>query len=128
MGFSLLALIFFSSGIFSRASVSFYPDSKCDSTCSRQLLCVYTEHVCYLGAENLINEKKSFQKHWCHLPTMLHVLWFVHANGKFDLEVIWATFVHGHLVELRLFWTVGSWMEHNLENEQDEYMRATRVI
>lgn len=51
-----------------------------------------------------------------NLPTMLHVLWFVHANGKLDLEVVvWTTFRHGHLVELRLLGTVGSRMEHNLE-------------
>lgn len=52
---------------------------------------------------------------------MLHVLWFVHANGQFDLEVIvWAAFRHGHLVELRLFGTVGSRMEHNLEEANNK--------
>lgn len=70
----------------------------------------------------------SFQSHrghqhvgsYCDLPTMLHVLWFVHADGQFDLQVIvWAAFRHCHLVELRLLGTVGSWMKNNLEQSHN---------
>lgn len=52
-----------------------------------------------------------------NLPTMLHVLRFVHANGQFDLQIIWTTFGNSHLVKLRLLRTVGSRMEHHLEAE-----------
>lgn len=48
---------------------------------------------------------------------MLHVLRLVHANGQFDLQIIWTTFGDGHLVELGLLRTVGSGMEHHLEAE-----------
>lgn len=59
--------------------------------------------------------KNLLQISHCHLPTMLHVLWFVHANGQFDPEVVVRTaFRHRHLVELRLLGTVGSRVEHNL--------------
>ena len=73
----------------------------------------------------------SFQNHWdhqhaeshCHLPTMLHVLWFVHADGQFDLEVVVLTaFRHRHLVQLRLFGTVGSRMEHNLQQSHNNHV------
>lgn len=57
----------------------------------------------------------SSTKKCCHLPTMLHVLWFVHTNSQFDLEVtVWTAFSHRHLMELTLLGTVGSWVENNL--------------
>lgn len=37
----------------------------------------------------------------CHLPTMLHVLWFVHTYGQFDLQIlVRACLGHSHLMEL----------------------------
>lgn len=52
---------------------------------------------------------------------MLHVLRFVHADGQLDPQVaVRAAFGHGHLVELRLFGTVGGWMEHHLEAPQSQ--------
>lgn len=51
-----------------------------------------------------------------NIPTMLHVLRFVHANGQLDSEVaVGTTFGHAHLVKLRLLWTVGGWMQHDLQ-------------
>lgn len=53
---------------------------------------------------------------------MLHVLRFVHANGQLDSEIaVGTTFGHGHLVKLGLLWTVGGWMQHDLQ-------RNTRVM
>ncbi len=59
-------------------------------------------------------------KFWgCHLPTVLHVLWFVHTDSQFDLQVIWATFSNSHFMELTLFGTVGCWMQYNLESHYE---------
>lgn len=50
-----------------------------------------------------------------HLPTMLHVLWLVHAYGEFDPQIlVGAGLGHGHLVELRLLGAVGSRVEDDL--------------
>lgn len=49
------------------------------------------------------------------LPTVFHVLWFVHANGQFDLQVlVGARLCHSHLMELRLLGAVGGWVEDDL--------------
>lgn len=51
-----------------------------------------------------------------NLPTMLHVLRLVHANGQLDSEVaVGTTLGHAHLVELGLLGTVGGWMQHDLQ-------------
>lgn len=35
-----------------------------------------------------------------HLPTVFHVLWFVHTYGQFDLQIlVGARLGHGHLME-----------------------------
>lgn len=50
-----------------------------------------------------------------NIPTMLHVLRFIHANGQLDFEVaVGTTFGHGHFVKLGLLWTVWGWMQHDL--------------
>lgn len=48
---------------------------------------------------------------------MLHVLRLVHADGQFDLQIIWTTFGDGHLVKLGLLRAVGGGVEHHLEAE-----------
>lgn len=54
----------------------------------------------------------------CHLPTMLHVLWFVHTYGQFDLQIlVRARLGHSHLVELWLLGTVRSWVEDDLHSD-----------
>lgn len=54
-----------------------------------------------------------------HLPTMLHVLWLVHAYGQFDPQVlVGAGLCHGHLVELWLLGAVGSRMEDDLHGSE----------
>lgn len=51
---------------------------------------------------------------------MLHVLWFVHAYGKFDLELIWTSFGDAHLMELALFGAVGSRMKDDLNTSTQQ--------
>lgn len=53
-----------------------------------------------------------------HIPTVLHVLWFVDPNGDPDLEV----FVRTVLCRLQLmpfgcFWTRSGWIENHLSTE-----------
>ena len=63
-------------------------------------------------------KNKWHQDNWmaaCLLPTMLHVLRLIHADGQFDPEiVVRAGFGEGHLVQLRLLRAVGSGVEDHL--------------
>lgn len=61
----------------------------------------------------------TFSLQQSHLPTMLHVLRFVHADGQLDLQLaVCAAFRHRHLMQLRLFGTVGRRVKHNLRATQ----------
>ena len=49
---------------------------------------------------------------------MFHVLWFVHANGQFDLEiVVGAGLGQSHLVQLRRLGAVGSRVKDDLRSK-----------
>lgn len=63
-----------------------------------------------------------------HLPTMLHVLWLVHADGQFDPQVlVRAGLCHGHLVELGLLGAVGGRVEDDLRSANRRRRRAVRA-
>lgn len=53
------------------------------------------------------------------LPTVFHVLWFVHTYGQFDPQIlVWARLSHSHLMEFGLLGAVRSWVEDNLHSKQ----------
>lgn len=52
---------------------------------------------------------------------MLHVLWFVHTYGQFDLQIlVRARLGHCHLMELWLLGAVRSWVEDDLHSDKIE--------
>lgn len=54
-----------------------------------------------------------------HLPTMLHVLWFVHADSQLNPQVMVRTGLsQGHLVKLSLLRTVWGRVQNNLFHHQ----------
>lgn len=50
-------------------------------------------------------------------PAVLHVGWFVHADGQFDLQLgVLAALGDDHPVELGLFRPVGAWIQDHLQS------------
>lgn len=59
--------------------------------------------------------------HFDHLPTMLHVLRFVHSDRYLDLEVVLTVFGGVHAVPLWLTATAGGHWNHHLQRSQTFY-------
>lgn len=59
------------------------------------------------------------------LPTVFHVLWFVHTYGQFDLQIlVGARLSHSHLVEFRLLGAVRSGVEDNLHSKRQRQQKV----
>lgn len=64
-----------------------------------------------------------------HLPTVFHVLWFVHSYGQFDLQIlVRASLGYSHLMKFWLLGAIRSWVEDNLPDQKKKKgkkMKAT---
>lgn len=68
-----------------------------------------------------LREIKNWRKAGlCGSPAVFHVLGFVHPYGQFDLQILVRTCLSdSHLMKFWLFGAVGSWMEDDLQSQQN---------